>query len=55
MKICPKCGSVEIKMPHSGLDIKMTLRDECLECGFIGNFPDVDNIKDFRKRIKKCL
>ena len=52
-KICPKCGEIDVKMPHSGLDVKMTLKDECLGCGFIGNFPEVENIKEFREKLKK--
>lgn len=57
VKICPKCGSIDVKMPHAGLDIKMTMKDECLGCGFIGNFPEVEkeNIGKFRKGVKKCL
>jgi len=56
VKVCPKCGSTDVKMPHGGLDIKMTMKDECLKCGFIGNFPEVEeeNIEEFRKGVKKC-
>lgn len=55
VKICPKCGSTNIKMPNAGLDIKMTVRDRCQDCGFIGNFPEVeeDKVEDFRQNIQK--
>ena len=55
IKICPKCGSTNIKMPHAGMDLKMTSKDECMECREIGNFPEIeeDKIEEFRKKIKK--
>lgn len=54
-KICPKCGSVDVKIPHAGMDIKMALKDECADCGEIGNFPEVEieKIGEFRKKLKK--
>ena len=54
VKICPKCGSTDIKIPPAGLDIRMTIPDYCQKCGLRGIFPeiDVENIKDFRKRLK---
>ncbi len=57
VKICPKCSSIDVKMPHAGLDIKMTMKDECLECSYIGNFPEVeiDKIKEFRKNVKNNI
>ncbi len=55
VKICPQCGSTNVKMPHAGLDIKMTLRDECLDCKNISNFPEIriSRIEEFRKNLKK--
>ena len=55
IKICPQCGSTDIKIPRSGMDIKMTMKDMCQECGFIGNFPEVelDKVEEFRKKCRK--
>jgi predicted Zn-ribbon and HTH transcriptional regulator len=55
IKICPQCGSTNIKMPQAGMDLRLTIRDKCNDCGYIGNFPEVDKdkIKEFRKNIKK--
>lgn len=54
-KICPQCGSTDTKIPKAGLDIRMTMKDMCQECGNIGNFPEVETgkIEDFRKKLKK--
>jgi hypothetical protein len=54
-KICPKCGSINVKIPHAGMDIKMTMKDECADCGKIGNFPEVkaSAIKKFREKCKQ--
>ncbi|MCK5138210.1 MAG: hypothetical protein KAK00_04585 [Nanoarchaeota archaeon] len=55
IKICPKCGSTDTKIPNAGLDMKMILADKCLNCDFIGNFPEVesDKIEEFKDKIKK--
>ena len=55
IKICPRCGSTNIKIPHAGMDTKMTFKDECVDCGEIGNFPEIEEDKadKFRKKIKK--
>ena len=54
IKICPKCGSTNTKMPPAGMDIKLTKPDYCKDCGNIGIFPEVeeDKVKEFRKKIK---
>lgn len=55
IKICPQCGSTNIKMPQAGMDLRLTIKDKCIDCGFIGNFPEVkkEKIEEFRKKIKK--
>ena len=55
VNICPQCGSTDVKMPKAGLDIRMTIKDMCQNCGNIGNFPEVDvkKVKEFRKKIGK--
>lgn len=52
-KVCPNCGSTNISIPPAGLDIRMTVRDYCRECRQMGNFPEVENVEDFKKRLKK--
>ena len=55
LKICPKCGSVNVKIPPAGMDVKMTIRDYCEDCGNRGNFPEVkkSEIENFRKKLRK--
>jgi len=55
IKICPRCGSTRITIPQAGLDLKMTLKDRCIDCGEIGNFPEIDinKVKYFKKKLKK--
>ena len=54
IKICPQCGSINVKMPPAGMDIKMTQRDFCEDCKARGIFPEVEASKiwDFRKKLK---
>jgi len=41
LKICPQCGSTNIKIPPAGMDLKMAKRDYCTDCGNWGMFPEV--------------
>jgi hypothetical protein len=54
LKICPQCGSTNIKIPPAGMDLKMTRQDYCSECGNIGMFPEVEEskVKSFREKLK---
>jgi len=54
IKICPNCGSTNIKIPPAGLDIKMTIKDYCMDCGYRGIFPLIEekDIKEFQKKVK---
>jgi len=54
VKICPICGSTRIKIPPAGLDIKMTIQNYCLDCGYRGTCPLIEKnkIKEFRKKLK---
>lgn len=54
-KICPQCGSLNVKLPKAGLDIRMTIKDMCEDCGNIGNFPEVEisKIKEFKNKLKR--
>ncbi len=55
VKVCLLCGGTNIKMPNLGLDVRMTIRDKCLDCDYIGNFPEIDvkNAEEFKKKLKK--
>ena len=55
VRICPQCGSTDIKIPGAGFDMRMSIQDMCQNCGNIGNFPEVEisQIANFRKKIKK--
>jgi len=47
IKICPKCGSIDTKIPSAGLDLKMAMPDMCMDCEFRGIFPEVEIEKTF--------
>ncbi len=55
IKICPDCGSTNIKIPPAGLDIRMTIQDYCMDCKNRGIFPVIEkkDIKNFQKELKK--
>ena len=55
VKVCPQCGSTNIGIPNMGLDIEMSFKDRCRECGAIGNFIEVEKskVKEFQKKLKK--
>jgi len=55
IKICPECGGIDITIPNAGLDLRMTMKDYCKECGNRGNFPEIEmkNLEKIRKAIKK--
>jgi len=54
IKICPQCGSIDIKMSPAGLDVKMTMQDYCQGCEFWGIFPEVEEsqVEEFKKEVK---
>lgn len=57
--ICPRCGSIDIKMnpDHLSAVIGVTpIESKCKNCGYLSKiFPDIciDDIEMFRKHIKK--
>jgi hypothetical protein len=55
VKICPQCGSTDITIPKAGMDIRMTIKDMCRDCGNRGNFPEVKvrDVKEFKNILKK--
>ncbi|MBU2590200.1 MAG: hypothetical protein KKA65_00820 [Nanoarchaeota archaeon] len=54
IKICPKCGSTNITIPPSGLDLKMSQPDYCKDCKNRGIFPEIeeDKVEYFKKVLK---
>lgn len=55
LKICPKCGSIDIKIPPAALDFRLTIPDYCTKCKNRGIFPEVEitQISKFKKNLKK--
>jgi len=53
VKICPSCGSTNVKVPPRALGIKMTKQDYCTDCEFWGSFPEIEEttIEKFRKNL----
>ncbi|MBU1203447.1 MAG: hypothetical protein KKG60_00055 [Nanoarchaeota archaeon] len=53
-KICPTCGSTDITIPPTGMDLKMSFPDYCKDCKNRGFFPiiNISKINQFRKRLK---
>jgi hypothetical protein len=53
VKICPKCGSLNISCGNLGRQPILI----CSDCGFeiIGNFPEIEEtkIEEFRKHLKR--
>jgi len=56
IKICPQCGSTNVKIPPAGMDLKMTKSDYCVECGNMGVFPEIreSGVGEFRKKLKNA-
>jgi len=54
VKICPNCGSTNIKIPPAGLDIRMTLKDHCSDCKSWGMFPEIkeSKVKEVKRKMK---
>ena len=53
LKICPLCGSINVGVPKRGYAL-VDMRSLCKDCGYIGNFPEVEieKIEEYRKKIK---
>ena len=53
VKICTKCGSVNIGVPKQGIDL-LNLESVCKDCGTKAVFPeiDIDEVEEFRKHLK---
>jgi hypothetical protein len=57
IKICPHCGSTNIKLPPAVLDVNMTRPDFCEDYRQRGIFPEIEpsKIGEFRKKLGRQL
>ena len=55
IKVCPKCGGTNTKIPPAGEVIWSSLPDYCSDCQNRGIFPEIEkeHLKDFQKKLKK--
>ena len=55
IKICPKCGSIDLPVRSNFIDMLMPSPEKCGKCGYSGLFPEINinEIEDFRKNINK--
>ncbi len=55
IKICPKCGSIDLPIKTNFFDMLMPTPEKCRKCGYAGLFPeiDIDEIENFREKLKK--
>ncbi len=54
VKICPKCGSTNIKTPPGGLNFYMSQPNYCQDCGNNGIIPEIEisKVKEFKKNLQ---
>ncbi|MBS3113663.1 hypothetical protein J4448_01050 [Candidatus Woesearchaeota archaeon] len=55
IKICPKCGSIDLPIRTSLVEMLMPTPEKCRKCNYTGLFPEIEinEIGEFRKEIKK--
>lgn len=55
IKICPKCGSIDLPIRTSFVEMLAPTPEKCRKCGYSGLFPEIDinEIKEFRNNLKK--
>ena len=55
IKICPKCGSIDLPIRTDFVHILAPTPEKCRRCGYAGLFPEIEfnEIEEFRKTIKK--
>lgn len=53
MKLCPRCGSGNVEMSKTGVLGITPMNDLCGKCGYKGIFPDVDDVKEFKRRLNE--
>lgn len=54
-KICPKCGSIDLPIRTSFVEMLAPTAEKCTKCGYAGLFPEIEinEIENFRKDISK--
>ncbi len=54
IKICPKCGSIDLPVKSNFADMLMPVPEKCRKCKYSGLFPEIDieEIERFRKGLK---
>ena len=54
IKICPKCGSIDLPIRISFVEILAPTPEKCKKCGYSGLFPEIEisEIKKFRKKLR---
>jgi len=55
IKICPKCGSIDLPIKTNFFEMLMPTPEKCKKCGYAGLFPEIDvnEIENFREKLKK--
>jgi len=54
VKICPKCGSIDLPVKTNFVEMLMPTPEKCRKCSYNGLFPEIDinEIENFRKKLK---
>ncbi len=52
-KICPKCGSIDLPVITSFVEILAPTPEKCRKCNYTGLFPEIEinEIGNFRKKL----
>lgn len=55
IKICPKCGSVDLPIKTNFFEMLMPTPEKCGKCGYAGLFPEIEvgEVENFRKSMEK--
>ena len=55
IKICPKCGNLDLPLSSSFVQILAPTAEICNKCGYTGLFPEIDinEIENYKKGLKK--
>ena len=55
IKICPKCGSIDIPIRTDFAEMLAPTPEKCKKCSYSGLFPEIEinEIEEFRKDINK--
>ena len=55
IKICPKCGSIDLTIAAGFAQMLAPTPEKCGKCNYAGLFPEIEinEIKEFRENFKK--